>query len=104
MKYSSAGVPLWINRYSGPGNGSDSANAIAVDGSDDVYVTGSSVGVSSGFSSSDYVTIKYSSAGVPLWTNRYNGPGNGNDSASAVVVDGSNNVYVTGSSVGSGSF
>ena len=25
----------------------------------------------------DYATIKYSSAGVPLWTNRYNGQGSG---------------------------
>ena len=47
----------------------------------------------------DYATIKYSSAGVPLWTNRYNGPGNGDDYASAVAVDGSNNVIVTGYSM-----
>ena len=33
---------------------------------------------------------------MPLWTNRYNGPGNGDDYACAVAVDGSNNVIVTG--------
>ena len=33
---------------------------------------------------------------MPLWTNRYNGPGNGDDRAYAVAVDGSNNVIVTG--------
>ena len=27
----------------------------------------------------DYATIKYSNAGVPLWTNRYNGPANKSD-------------------------
>ena len=70
IKYSSAGVPLWTNRYNGPGNGDDYAFAVAVDGSDNVYVTGNSTGSGSGC---DYATIKYSSAGVPLWTNRYNG-------------------------------
>jgi hypothetical protein len=35
---------------------------------------------------------------VPLWTNRYNGPGNGDDYAYAVGVDGNNNVIVTGAS------
>ena len=67
--------------------------AVAVDGSNNVIVTGYSAGSGSGF---DYATIKYSSAGVPLWTNRYNGPGNGDDTAAAVAVDGSDNVIVTG--------
>jgi len=64
FKYSSAGVPLWTNRYSGPANGSDRAYAVAVDGSGNVFVTGESWNGSS----YDYVTIKYSSAGVPLLT------------------------------------
>jgi hypothetical protein len=99
LKYSSAGTALWTNRYHGPGNGDDSANAVAVDGSGNVFVTGQSAGSGSGF---DYATIKYSSAGTALWTNRYNGPGDGDDVANAVAVDGSGNVFVTGFSYGSG--
>src|ERR1019366_6461219 len=93
IKYSSAGVPLWTNRYNGPGNSDDYGQAVAVDGNGDVIVTGYSYGTASDL---DYATIKYSSVGVPLWTNRYNGPGNGADYAVAVAVDGSNNVIVTG--------
>ena len=93
IAYSGAGVPLWTNRYNGPGNGYDQATAVAVDASGNVFVTGYSYG-SGG--SSDYATIAYSGAGVPLWTNRYNGPANGYDEASAVAVDGSGNVFVTG--------
>src|SRR5882724_2376053 len=92
IQYSAAGVPLWTNRYNGPGNGSDKAYALAVDGSNNVIVTGSS----SNGTNDDYATIQYSSAGVPLWTNRYDGLGNGIDGAAAVAVDGSNNVVVTG--------
>jgi 3-isopropylmalate dehydratase small subunit len=100
IKYSNAGVPLWTNRYNGPGNGTDSGRAIAIDSSGNVIVTGWSVGNDG---SNDYATIKYSSAGLPLWTNRFNGPANGDDFARAVRVDGSDNVVVTGSSAGIGS-
>jgi len=96
IKYSSAGVPLWTNRYNGPGNASDwlTAFALAVDGSNNVVVTGSSRGSGS---SDDFATIKYSSAGVPLWTNRYNGPVH-IDNGKAIALDTNNNVIVTGSS------
>jgi len=98
IAYSGAGVPLWTNRYDGPENRDDVASAVAVDGSGNVFVTGSS-GSSFGFAG-DYATIAYSGAGVPLWTNRYDGPGNGLDQANAVAVDASGNVVVTGRSSG----
>jgi len=100
IAYSSAGVPLWTRHYNGPDNGSAGANAIAVDGSGNVYVLGASAGSDSGL---DYVTIKYSSAGVVLWTRRYNGPGNGDDHSTAITVASNGNVYVTGYSRGSDS-
>jgi uncharacterized delta-60 repeat protein len=98
IKYSGAGVPLWTNYYSGLPSGDDYATAMALDSSGNVFVTGESHGSGSQF---DYATIKYSSAGVPLWTNRYNGPDNFNDGATAVTPDGSGNVFVTGNSFGS---
>jgi uncharacterized delta-60 repeat protein len=95
ISYNSAGVALWTNRYSGPGISPDNANAIAVDASGNVYVTGRSYSFGT---NADYVTVAYSTAGVGLWTNRYNGPGNSGDEATAIAVDGSGKVFVTGNS------
>jgi hypothetical protein len=93
IKYSGAGVPLWTNRYNGQGH--NEAYAVTVDGSGNVLVTGESDGTGTS-PWPDYATIKYSAAGVPLWTNRYNGPENGNNRATAIAVDSSGNVLVTG--------
>jgi PKD repeat protein len=100
IKYDSGGNEQWLKRYNGTGNGDDSAYAVAVDGSGYVYVTGESDGYRT---DKDYVTIKYDANGNEVWIGRYNGPGDGDDSARAIAVDSSGNVYVTGESKGSGS-
>ncbi len=57
VKYGPDGRQLWVALYNGTGSSDDSANAVAVDGDGNVYVTGRSVGIRSNF---DFVTIKYS--------------------------------------------
>lgn len=99
VKYSATGVSLWTNRYEGSEDFFFSQGvAMAVDSSGNVFVTGSSIRPASGY---DYATVAYSGAGVPLWTNRYNGPQNDQDIPFGLVVDSNGNVYVTGRSIGS---
>ncbi len=52
----------------------------------------------------DYVTIKYKQNGDTAWVRRYNGTGNGVDTAVAIAVDNLCNVYVTGASYGTSSY
>jgi|GEM_PF-2693494 len=86
----------WDQRYD-YADGADQANDIGVDPSGNVYVTG----YSSNGTDNDYATINYLSDGTPNenWGTtgalRYDG-GYGNDEASALDLDGSGNVYVTG--------
>jgi uncharacterized delta-60 repeat protein len=91
------GTLLWEQRYNGPANGNDSANAVAVDANGNVVVTGYSVVIGSG---KDYYTAKYAATdGALLWEKRSNGPGHDLDeSLPAVALDGSGNVIVAGSS------
>ena len=96
----STGARLWVSRYNGPGRGDDVATSLVVSSAgSNVFVTGRSQGASSG---EDYATVAYGTAtGARLWASRYNGPGNGADSAfSAAVNPAGTKVYVTGSSDG----
>ncbi len=99
IKYFSTGDMAWVRRYNGTANGEDKARAIAVDGSGNVYVTGSSWG---GDTDLDYLTIRYDPDGIQLWARRYDGPASGEDKAYALTVDDCGNAYVTGASSGSG--
>ncbi len=99
VKYDSNGIQQWVQRYNGPANGNDGAIAIAIDGEGNVYVSGSSNSADVGIIR-DYATIKYNSNGVQQWVQRYDGPGNGDDGASSMTIDGLGNVYVTGCSEG----
>ena len=102
IKYSTAGVQSWTDIYDGipTSNGINSPTATGVDQQGNIYVTGYSE--RSGFGTDDYCTIKYNSNGVQQWISKYNtGIGSKND-ASAIAIDNSRNVYVTGYSTGNG--
>lgn len=85
----------WAKRYNFTGTLNDYTQAMTYDESGNVYVTG--------YSNSNYITLKYSPEGNILWTAIYNGPANDGDEPSSICVDAAGNVYVTGSSFGNGS-
>ena len=92
------GARRWVKRYNGPGRGDNRAVPVVIAVSPaggTVFVTGSSPGATSGY---DYATVAYNAAtGARRWVKRYNGPGNGDDQPSSVVVSpAGGTVYVTG--------
>ncbi len=93
----------WVNRDNGPepGDNYDQAKAMAVDDQGNVYITGYTKGAGE-YDDLDYFTVKYTPDGRRLWTQRYDGPGNGRDVPVAIAVDEGGNVFVTGASMGSG--
>jgi hypothetical protein len=95
VKYDSLGNERWARIYNGPDNGDDEVDALAIDDSGNVYLTGTSL---SNVSSYDYATVKYDSSGEECWVRRYNGPYNDADLAQAITVDHDGNIYVTGAS------
>ncbi|MBS4015366.1 MAG: SBBP repeat-containing protein, partial [Candidatus Latescibacteria bacterium] len=103
IKYNSSGNQEWLTPFNGSGvNAPDIAYAIALDNDGNVYVTGYSWAVSTGYE--NYATVKYNASGIEQWVAYYNGPGNYSDHAYAIAVDNSANVYVTGRSIISGSW
>jgi len=101
IKYYPNGETAWVRRYDGPGGGWDVVCEVAVDNSSNVYVTGFSMDSTTDF---DYATIRYSPDGEIVWVRRYDGPISRGDQASAMMVDASGYVYVTGHAQDTGSF
>ncbi|NOQ70808.1 MAG: T9SS type A sorting domain-containing protein [Crocinitomix sp.] len=95
VKFSgSTGAVVWKELYPGNAEAFDVVNAVVVDGSDNVFVTGRSKSVET---SEDYYTIAYNSAGTELWSDRYSTEGLEYDEATDIrVSDDDAYVYVTG--------
>jgi len=84
--------PLWSGTYNGPYNSYDEVHAIGTDDSGNVIVSGFS---ELGQYDAEFVTIKYHPNGDTTWLRHFN-PGSGLDGATALAVDRSGNIVVTG--------
>jgi hypothetical protein len=98
VKYDAAGTEIWVRRFGTAA--ADWATAIAVDASGNAYVTGSSFGNAT--TQYDFATLSYDPSGTVRWTERYNGAANLWDTPYSIAVHSSGDVYVSGSSGGSG--
>src|SRR6186713_870607 len=83
----------WVRRYNGSADSYDIASKMIVDGSNNVYVFGSSNGTGSLL---DFLIIKYSHDGAEEWVARYDGEGNSTDQINSACIDKLGNCYVTG--------
>jgi hypothetical protein len=99
-KHDSLGNLVWDQEFEATGIDASYGVAIQLDGSGNVYVAGAAYSASS--LHFDFLVIKYENDGDQVWYATRNGTGNGDDYASALIVDGAQNVYVTGPSKGVG--
>jgi hypothetical protein len=110
LKLSAGGAQEWAVTYNGTAGRADKVAAIAADSAGNVYITGASMGqvtlrLPDGRTATfpqgyDIVTIKYNSGGQLMWNSRF--ASSGDDIPTAMALDAVGNVYVTGSSSGSG--
>jgi hypothetical protein len=105
-KYTADGTRQWSDLW-GPTNAGAGATAVAVDSSINIYVAGNTDGAFDGqlFSAkSEPFLTKFNASGTKQWTRLW-GKSNAWNSAAAVAVDSTSNIYVTGSTYqGTGPF
>jgi len=102
IKYNSLGEQQWNTTWGGIGD--DSHRDIALDSSNNIYITGTynytwnpnpmnSIG--------DILLLKYNSLGEYQWNKTWDG-GHGRDIGNAIAVDSTSNIYLVGSGAGVG--
>jgi uncharacterized delta-60 repeat protein len=96
VKLNSSGQLQWETSYDGAGTDYDEAIGIVTDASGNVFIAGLSDADPTIAISNNVVVIKYNANGVQQWIQTYNGTGNLNDQPSALGIDASGNVYISG--------
>lgn len=93
IKYDTSGSKLWDTTFDNGKQGLDVPNGMTTDANGNIYITG----IAWSGNSIDYLTIKYDSNGTEQWHHTENPAGGENwNEATAVAVDATGNVLVTG--------
>lgn len=93
VAFSSTGTQQWVSRYNYLGL-PDIPCGLAIDGSGNIFVAGGSANSITG---ADIFVVKYNASGTQTASYRHTvSSGNGWDKATALALDASGNVYVTG--------
>jgi len=113
VKFNSNGFKLWTKQLGTPFD--DSANGLAIDSSDNIYVTGYTEGNMYTYSGGkDVFVVKYNSSGTKQWTRQFGAPSfsqksphnsssevvSSEDEGKKVSIDSSGNIYLTGNTQG----
>ncbi|MFI5406698.1 MAG: SBBP repeat-containing protein, partial [Nitrososphaerales archaeon] len=97
--YSQVPEELWSVTYPEPDTTYIHTEKMICDVEGNTYLTG----YINENNNKDFITIKYNSNGIKLWTATYNSSYDSTDQATDIAVDASGNVYVTGRSIDGGS-
>lgn len=92
-KFDSSGNLIWVNVFFKTGYTNGYGNDILLDNSGNIVVCGT---IKSSNGSFDIETIKYSSVGAEIWSQTFNGEGNGNDIPVKIKRDNSDNIIIGG--------
>lgn len=92
FKYSPNGDSVWAKRIGGSGTSNEIAFAAAIDAAGAIYLTGTA----GTYPNYNILTIKLNADGSEAWRATYQGAAGKDDSPTALAIDGSGNVYVTG--------
>jgi outer membrane protein assembly factor BamB len=91
IKYSNNGEQLWVREYINSDSSFAYPEALSVDSSGNVYVTGYCG------TPGDFGTVKYNTDGVFQWARFFGGTANVTDIPYSIATDNNGNVFVTGS-------
>ena len=93
VKYDATLTRQWVRYFDAGYFDEDRAEAIAVDGEGNVYVSGYT---ETNDNDLDFLTVKYDSSGNELWAETYDFGIGDVDGATAIALDSAGNAYVTG--------
>ena len=98
-KYDDSGTQLWTRQIGSTGD--ERSYFVTVDALGDIFITGFTTGDLDGNTSNggyDVFLTKYDPSGVKLWTHQFGT--SSDDSGSAVALDGSGNIFISGGTSG----